>query len=147
MAGLGAGVGTAGRLGRLWSCRQGSVITGYALSAPLFLLIVFGILDVGRLLYASYTLDNATRQAARVAAVNGADSGSPITDAEVETLVRQKALFLRPDEVAVTVSFAPDNRPGSAVTIETAYLFNYLLLPIAPGGIDLGSTASMTITR
>jgi Flp pilus assembly protein TadG len=42
----------------------------FALIIPIFLLFVFGILDLGRAVYAYHTLNNAAREGARVAVVD-----------------------------------------------------------------------------
>ena len=49
---------------------RGQTLVEFALIVPLFLLIVIGLFDVGRAVYAYNTAANAARAAARVAIVN-----------------------------------------------------------------------------
>lgn len=56
-----------GRRGRAW--RRGQNLVEFALVLPIFLLLVFGMIDVGRLVYMNSTLSQAAREGARVASV------------------------------------------------------------------------------
>ena len=49
---------------------SGSVAVEYGLLLPALLLLVLGVMDVGRLLWTQATLDRAVEAAARCAAVN-----------------------------------------------------------------------------
>jgi hypothetical protein len=55
---------------RLWPRRSqdGQALVEFALVLPVFLLVLFGLLDVGRLVYTSSTLSQAAREGARLAA-------------------------------------------------------------------------------
>lgn len=61
--------------------RLGSAVVEFALVCPLFLLLVFGIIEFGRMLMVQQVLTNATREGARRATVESA------TKTEVEQLV------------------------------------------------------------
>jgi Flp pilus assembly protein TadG len=60
--------------GRLIRAQSGEAMVEFALVAPLFFLLVFGILDYGRLFYVQETLQYAMRQAGRFA-VTGQSTG------------------------------------------------------------------------
>ena len=60
----------------------------FALVAPVLLLLVFGIIDLGRVIYVSVTIDQAANEGARVAI---RDSGTRPSNADVEAAVRSKA--------------------------------------------------------
>lgn len=64
----------AAKLARVVRGRSGNSMVEFALVAPLFFLLVFGILDYGRLFYVQETLQYAMRQAGRFA-VTGSNSG------------------------------------------------------------------------
>ncbi len=49
---------------------RGQGLVEFALILPIFLLMIFGILDIGRAIYAYNTVANSARTAARVALVN-----------------------------------------------------------------------------
>ena len=50
--------------------RHGQALVEFALIVPIFLLILMGILDLGRAVYASSTINNAAREAGRRAIVD-----------------------------------------------------------------------------
>jgi TadE-like protein len=49
---------------------RGQSLVEFGLILPIFLLFVFGIIDLGRAVYAYHTINNAAREAARVAMVD-----------------------------------------------------------------------------
>jgi hypothetical protein len=53
---------------------RGQALPEFALVAPLFFLLLFGIIEAGRFIYYYEVLSNATREGARYAIVNGAGS-------------------------------------------------------------------------
>ena len=61
------------------SRRGGQSLVEFALVTPLFLILIFGILEGGRLVWTHHTMTNATREGARYATVRG--SGSTQSDA------------------------------------------------------------------
>src|ERR1039457_4199570 len=63
------------KFGRSIRARSGNSMLEFALVAPLFFLLVFGIMDYGRLFYEQETLQYAMRQAGRFA-VTGQNSGT-----------------------------------------------------------------------
>ena len=59
---------------------RGQALVEFALVIPLFLLLIFGIVDAGRLIYAYNTVSNSARNSARVAIVNQSTTGSNTCD-------------------------------------------------------------------
>lgn len=57
--------------------RSGQSLVEFALVLPIFLLLLFGLIDMGRYVYLNSTLSQAAREAARVAAVEASWMGSP----------------------------------------------------------------------
>lgn len=53
---------------------RGQALVEFALVAPLFFLLLFGIVEAGRFIFYYEVLNNATRDGARYAIVNGASS-------------------------------------------------------------------------
>lgn len=70
-----------GRRGR----HRAQALVEFALVLPLLLLLVFGIVDAGRLIYAYNTVANSARNSARVAIVNQSTAGADICDTTVAT--------------------------------------------------------------
>jgi Flp pilus assembly protein TadG len=59
--------------------RRGTAVVEFALVAPLFILLVFGILEYGRMVMVQQILTNATREGARAAVLDGATGDSVTT--------------------------------------------------------------------
>src|SRR6266850_2002535 len=60
--------------------RRGQALVEFALVLPILLLIIFGIIDAGRLIFTMNTVGNAARTGARVAIVNQSTSGTSTCD-------------------------------------------------------------------
>lgn len=65
--------------------KRGQALVEFALVFPLFVLLVFGIIDAGRLVYTYNTVANSARNGARVAIVNQSTSGTDTCDTTVAT--------------------------------------------------------------
>ena len=61
---------------------KGQSLVEFALILPLFMLIVLGIFDFGRAIYAYSALHNAAREGARYGAVHHCDTAGIITMAQ-----------------------------------------------------------------
>ncbi len=105
---------------------KGNSIVEFALLAPILLLLLFGLVDFGRVFDAWVVTTNAAREGARYAASYA--SQDYLTTAQVQQLARQKALdYLndglgaRPDvtyassDIVVTL---PTKEPGQPVTVD-----------------------------
>lgn len=125
---------------------RGQALVEFALVVPWFFLMLFGIIEAGRFIFYYETLNNATREGARYAIVNGANtlgcpSGPPApgtsacdtSGANVVARVRQSAIGL-PSEIAVTPTWDPDNGRGSTVRVEASFTYRSLipLVPLPP---------------
>lgn len=62
--------------------RRGTAVVEFALIAPLFLLLLFGIFEFGRVVMVQQLLTNAAREGARMAVIEGANDGNIETDIE-----------------------------------------------------------------
>lgn len=56
--------------------RRGTAAVEFALVAPVFFLLVFGMIEFGRMIMVQQVLTNASREGARAAVLDGATSGS-----------------------------------------------------------------------
>jgi hypothetical protein len=93
---------------------RGQSLAEFALIAPLFFLLLFGIIEAGRFIFYYETLNNATREGARYAIVNGYRSFSPtgpnngtpyksddLTGLDVVAKVRSSAIGMLGSQIAV----------------------------------------------
>jgi Flp pilus assembly protein TadG len=63
-------------IGRPHSRRRGQSLVEFALVLPIFLLMLFGLIDVGRFVYLNTTLSQAAREGARLGSVEASYRGS-----------------------------------------------------------------------
>jgi Flp pilus assembly protein TadG len=124
--------------------RRGQALAEFALVAPIFFLLLFGIIEAGRFIFYYEILNNATREGARYAIVHGMNSfdctGPPSkpdvsacdpSGADVIQRVRSAAYGTLGSAVTVTPQWLPDNGRGSTVTVNATYSYSSLV-PIVP---------------
>lgn len=95
--------------------QKGQSLVETALVIPILLLILFGIVDFGRIFHAYLTLDHAGREAARVATVGAEDGviGAKILSA-TSTLTNSVTYSISPgtrksgDEATITITYPVD---------------------------------------
>ncbi len=107
---------------------HGQSLVEFALAVPILLLLVVGIIDIGRGLQAYTALGEAIRDASREAAVHGQGAtvqwGPAANDTRITSAVRSRAVGLVPESVAVTSSWpAGNNATGSEVVVSASYTF------------------------
>jgi Flp pilus assembly protein TadG len=100
---------------------RGTTSIELALVLPVFLLMICGLMELSHYAYMRVALSDAAREGVRYAMVRGAASAAPATADSITTYVRSRIALLDPTDVTVTASFAPNNRPGSVVTVQVSY--------------------------
>jgi hypothetical protein len=149
----------------------GQAMVEFALVAPLFFLLLFGIIEAGRFIFYYETLSHATREGARYAIVNGANtlgcpsgppapssSGCDTTGTNVVTRVRQSAFGVPSTGITVdrcwwyvACDFGShgdgDNARGASVTVSASYTYSTLipLVPLPP--ITVTAESSLVINN
>ncbi len=92
--------------------RSGAVIVEMALVLPIFLMLVFGIIEFGRGFMVGQLVTNAAREGARRAILDGS-TNADITS-YIQTFMQQSANVSTADTtVTITVAAAPGNPPVS----------------------------------
>lgn len=121
---------------------QGTV--EFALALPIFLLLTFGVIEMGWLVFSNHTLTNATREGARYAMVNGERSDTPATEESVEQVVQERSGALPGDVTVTDLDFeSPDMEPGTSVTVKTSYDYQPIvgvMVGISPFALTSEST-------
>ena len=125
---------------------KGQNLVEFAMVVPIFLILVFAIVDFGMGFHAWITVTNAAREGARIGAV-GADA------ATIEARVVDTASSLTTGDLDVTVVNA-EGTPGESVSVDVEYDYDLItplsnLLGIFGGGfgspITFQSEAEMRI--
>jgi Flp pilus assembly protein TadG len=124
---------------------RGQALVEFAFVAPIFLLLLFAIIDFGRYVYYVQILNNAAREGARYAIVNGSNSFIPAgpsgDDPKVEAVVRNYAIGVIGNAAVLDINSvwggpppAPtglSNNRGTRVTVTVDYDFRSMI-PIVP---------------
>ncbi|HSG85138.1 MAG TPA: TadE family protein [Candidatus Limnocylindrales bacterium] len=135
---------------------RGQALAEFALVAPIFFLLLFGVIEAGRFMFYYEVLNHATREGARYAIVNGSNSlycptGTPApgsyacdpTGEDVKDRVRSAAFSTLGSSLTVpTPTWAPDNSRGSTVTVTADYAYSTLIpiVPLPPINVHAEST-------
>ncbi len=128
---------------------RGAVALEFALILPVTLLLLFGLMYTGFYSFVAASAQNAAREAARYASVPSRHSWNPDypTDTEITDHARDAVPSWARGDVAIDVSDAGSERPGSVVTVTVSYseipLFGALSGLLGNVGLD-GATG---ITR
>jgi len=121
---------------------QGQALVEMALVLPLFLLLLFGVIEMGRVGYAYISVINAAREGGRVAAIGG-------TDLEIKSSIENAATSL--DSMNLSIIITPlevDRESGQEVTVDVTYPVQ-LVIPIIsnviPNPVVVSSSMVMRI--
>ncbi|MER3501500.1 MAG: pilus assembly protein TadE [Candidatus Fervidibacterota bacterium] len=102
--------------------RRGQTLAEFAVSAAVALLVLIGMMELGRYLFVINALRNAVREGARYAIVR------PWDEAGIQQRVRQSATGADANNLTVQVTFNPPTRTsGSLVTVTVVYPFQSAL--------------------
>ncbi|NBJ14865.1 MAG: pilus assembly protein [Dehalobacter sp. 4CP] len=129
-------------LKKLIKSSNGQSLVEFALVLPIFLLLVFGVVEFGRLGYSYVTLNNAVRSGARTASLSGLDSA-------IQASVADSAPLL--DRNLLTIQITPiesSRHSGSNVTVSVSYpvsLTTPVLNHILPNPVVIHANLSMRI--
>ena len=107
----------SGRLKRFARARRGSAVIEFALFVPMFLVVVVGVVEYGRVLAQTNAIEKGMRAGAMIAA----RSDYPLTDAQTERILN----IVRTGNINGTLPYLVPGwaESGAALTIETD-LFN-----------------------
>lgn len=124
----------AARIGAAVSDRRGASAVEFAFVAPVLLFFTVGVMDVGRVVWLSSTLESVAADTARFAMIRGAGSDSPASLTDIADFAASRAIGIPAAELGVDVHYSPNNNPGASVRIELTYDFKSFLT----GFIDFG---------
>ena len=114
--------------------------------APTLLIFMLGIVDFGRLLWLSSTVEHAATSGARYAGVRGKGNYGALTptelEAEITGIVHSRATGIAVGDLPVVITWMdstgllpalpPDNKSGGFVTVTVTYQFEFILVGFLP---------------
>lgn len=124
--------------------RAGQALVEFALVVPLFLLLVLGVIEGGRLVFTYHEVSAAAKEGARYAAAHGCKAATPVaTAAAVEEHILAVTPGLEAGALTVSAQWTADggvppepydpncqgqaNRPGALVVVEVRYAYQPLV--------------------
>jgi Flp pilus assembly protein TadG len=125
---------------RLISGRRGQSAVEFALILPVLLLIVFGILDLGRAVYSQMVMSDAVREGCRVAVVQSNSNATVIQT----VLNYATGVALQASHITISGS----REPGTTVTVSASYTYvpvTPLISQIVGSSIVLQASSSMVV--
>ena len=126
---------------------RGSTLVESAIVAVVFLLLLVGIMEFGRLGLAYNEVSFAAQCAASYASVRGSSSGHPAAASDVQSAAKVYTGALDNSQVTVTTTWTPNNNPGSTVKVKVTYKFDTVLLPLSATTVPVQTTAAAIITQ
>lgn len=144
----GATIGTRGSLkveklfGFCRRVRRGAALVEFAIVAPILFLLIFGMIEYGRMVMVQQVLTNASREGCRIAVLDGT------TTVDVNTTISNYLTAAKITGATVTVTPNPPNNAGygAPVTVKVSVAFNkvsWLPTPLFIGGKTLSASTVM----
>ena len=127
--------------------RRGSTMLEPALVTSLFLILMVGITDFGRMGFAYNSIAFAAHRAARWASTRGSSSGHAAAVADIQAEAQANLTALDKTQLTVAVTWTPNNNPGSTVQVQLTYNFKTLLIPISSTSLKLKSTSAQIVNQ
>ena len=102
---------------------KGQALVEFALLVPIFLILLFAIVDFGMGFHSWITVTNSAREGARLGAVQG-------TTLQIETRVRDTATLINEDTNMDVLVTNAQGLPGESVVVQVDYDYD-LITPLA----------------
>ncbi len=118
-----------------------------SLSLMAFLLLTMGSMEFGWGVYAYNFCSSGAQDAARWGSVRGSLSTSPATATTIDAYVKSLAVGLDPSLITTNVVWAPDNTPGSTLTVTVGYTIKPLAGLALKSNIVVSSTAQYVVNN
>jgi Flp pilus assembly protein TadG len=130
-------------MNKIFKSQSGASVVEFAFVLPLLLVIVFGIVEFGTLLYNQQLITNASREGARAGIVARVprllDYGNPSIDKVVQTYCSNYLITFGSTNSPPTTSFvgyASDALFGTDLKVTVNYTFEFLVIPNFVPGIN-----------
>lgn len=140
---------------------RGSVLVEFALVSSVALILMFGIMELGRALFTYHLVSNAARLGSRYAIVHGSDCSITLagcaatTPAQIQTYVRNSSPGISSSSLAVTTAWttgaaclgSPFKGSGCTVTVQATYTFTSIVPLLNMASIPMTSTSAMVVSQ
>jgi Flp pilus assembly protein TadG len=132
---------------------RGAAAVEMAIALPVLLLLIFGTMEVGFLMWTQVTLSYAVEQAARCGALNLGTNGLGVTGATICQSVANIQSYAVTQAVGIpnittanfTVTQSPAAVCGTAVQVTASYDFTSMVPDIVPYALTLSASSCYPI--
>lgn len=145
---------------------RGASMVEFAIASSALLLIMFGILEFGRVMYTYHSVSNAARLASRWAIVRGSGCSAldhcNATSDDIKQWVRSQVPLVDSGTLDVTATWSTSKNPsddcsvsdptgnngqGHLVCVTVSYPFNFAIPFVSNTPLTLSSTSKMVISN
>ena len=131
---------------KLLKNNSGAAFVEFALLATIFFTLSFAIIDFGRMMWLTNTVEHVATEGARYAAVRGSNKSSPVDAAQVTSYIQDRATGIPAADMDISVTWAPNNNPGGSVTVLVTYDYEYIIGGILGfDSVDLEGRSTMIV--
>ena len=118
--------------------RRGAAAVEFAVVAPVFFLMIFGMIEFGRMVMVQQVITNASREGARLAVLDGT------TGAEVQTAVNDYLAAARVSGAAITVTPAEPSTAGYGDPVTVVVTIAFSQVSWLPSPMIIGGATELT---
>lgn len=119
---------------------RGQSMVEFALTASAFFLLIFGVIQMGLVIYTYNTLASATRDAARYAMMHGPNRSDTASQSQVTNVLLGDAADLSSSNLTVNLTWPADANMPSQSDAKVNASYNYTVQ------IPFTSTVTLTLT-
>ncbi|BAS10180.1 conserved hypothetical protein [Arthrobacter sp. Hiyo4] len=127
---------------------KGAVAVEFALVIPIFLMLVFGIIEFGRAFNIQVSLSEAARETARYTAIHANDADFSFDEARAVGISAAPSVDLEPSNIGIAYSDGSTCDAGDSVVVTLQVVTPYMtalpgLIPGLPANLDISSKGVM----
>jgi hypothetical protein len=143
---------------------RGSNLVEYGIVLALLLMMLFGLIDFGRALYAYHFVSDAAREGTRYAMVRGSTCNIQLPGCvpppgypDIQTYLKNVPAGIDPAQLTVTPRWNPNSSascpgpqidtPGCVVEVQVSYNFNFMLPFLPRSTVVMQSSSQMVISQ
>jgi len=134
-----------------WRKEEGQGLVEFALILMVLILVVFGVLDLGRVFHSLITITNASREGARYLTRHPIDKVGGFAGTKIAAMNEADGaiIVLTPDQVDVTLCLDEDAiigcDSGTPVRVEVTYSFEFMMGFFSQAAVPLTQATEMIV--